>query len=136
MKIEKISTTENNVLLYELLDEHAIAMNHQADPGKEFSFGVYSEGSYIGGITGKLWHQEFHLNLLVLKSAYRGTGIGKILLTKAETFAKQNGARVITVTTQDFQAPIFYQKCGYHVFAQLENCPFVGTTRFYLSKDI
>lgn len=42
----------------------------------------------------------------------------------------------MTVNTQDYQARKFYERHGFEVFASVENMPFVGTTKFYLKKQL
>lgn len=74
--------------------------------------------------------------MLAVNKAYRGKGYGQQLLKKAETFALKAGAKLITINTQDYQAKTFYEKVGYHLFGQLEDMPFNGTTNYYFVKRI
>ena len=77
-----------------------------------------------------------HISLLAINKNYRAKGYGTQLLKKAETFAVESGSSLITINTQDYQAKTFYEKQGYHVFGQLADTPFVGTTKYYLVKQI
>lgn len=52
---------------------------------------------------------------LAVKSEYQGRGLGTALLTLAESNAKSNGARLITLSSQfkRTEAHKFYEKLGY-----------------------
>lgn len=134
---KKIELKENEKYLYDLLGgHHQEKIGTDNDAGKNFSYAMYDEATYIGGITGRKWHDEVHVSLLAVNKNYRGQGIGKKLMSFAEQFATDEQAKIITITTQDYQAIDFYQSLNYEIFGQLADCPFAGTTRYYLYKRI
>ncbi len=47
-----------------------------------------------------------------------GQGFGRQLLEKAETEARQRGAKHVYLNTFSFQAPAFYEKSGYAEFGR------------------
>jgi GNAT superfamily N-acetyltransferase len=65
----------------------------------------------------------------------RGQGFGRQLLEKAETEARQRGAKRAYLDTFSFQAPAFYKKLGYEEFGRLEDFP-AGHTRYFLVKTL
>lgn len=66
---------------------------------------------------------------------YRGRGIGTELLNKVETHAKDVGCTFIHLDTFSFQAIDFYKKCGYSVFAVLDDYP-DDIKRYFLKKHL
>ncbi|MFS0559976.1 GNAT family N-acetyltransferase [Terribacillus sp. 179-K 1B1 HS] len=92
-------------------------------------------GDIIGGITCTYYWQHLHIDFLWVEKSMRKEGIGAKLLSEAENFAKQKGARLIKLDSFSFQAPAFYQKYGYKVFGKVEDHP-VGCTQYYLVKKL
>jgi GNAT superfamily N-acetyltransferase len=73
----------------------------------------------VGGAYG--WFQLGWLTTdwLWVAEAHRGQGLGAALLERMETLAREAGIRRARVNTASFQAPGFYPKLGYRVFAEL-----------------
>jgi len=111
-------------------------MGHIPDESSELGFVLVKESRIVGGITGKMNFNRCHVSGLGIKKEFRGAGYGKILMERVEKEAVKLGAKIMTISTQDFQARELYEKLGYTVFGQLEDCPFDGTTKFYLSKRV
>ena len=65
----------------------------------------------------------------------RRQGFGRQLLERAEKEARMRDCRYARLATSDYQAPGFYQKLGYTLYGQLENCP-PGETAYYFWKDL
>ena len=65
---------------------------------------------------------------------YRSEKLGTLLLKSVEQQAVSNNVYLIHLDTFDFQAKEFYEKQGYEVFGQLDNCP-RNHTRYYMKKD-
>ena len=59
--------------------------------------------------------EHYRVIALAVKSEYRDQGLGTALLTLAESNAKANGARLITLSSQfkRTEAHQFYEKLGY-----------------------
>lgn len=65
---------------------------------------------YLDMLVGAL---NSHLNFLLVKEEYRGTGIGSSLLDEAVRQAKKRGAREMHVDTIFEDAAKFYRKYGF-----------------------
>ncbi|MEM7180731.1 MAG: GNAT family N-acetyltransferase [Spirochaetota bacterium] len=74
-----------------------------------------------------------YISLLWLHADYRKYGIGSELLKKVEDFGIAMGCSNAHLDTFSFQAPGFYLKKSYEIFAQLDNYP-PGHTRYFLRK--
>jgi GNAT superfamily N-acetyltransferase len=107
-----------------------------ADENRKLAFAIVEEGEIVGGITAKMNYNRCHVSGLGIERAFRSSGYGAFLMKRIEEAAIEIGAKIITVSTQDFQAREFYEKLGYSVFGKLEDCPFDGTTKFYMSKRV
>lgn len=137
IEFKKLNQQENDAKLIALLSQNQVEEKKiPAEKNTVFSLALYDDTLYIGGITANKWMNTTHISLLAVAKNYRGKGYGSQLFKKAETFAIESGSELITVHTQDYQAKAFYEKYGYHVFGQLEDTPFSGTTKYYLVKRI
>lgn len=132
-----LSLAENETKLIAFLSDNQEQLQQiPSEKSKSFSLGLYDDNCYIGGITATHWMNATHISLLAVNIDYQGKGYGTALLQKAESFANQAGADIITVNTQDYQAKSFYEQYGYQVFGYLNDTPFVGTTKYYLVKTL
>jgi len=93
------------------------------------------EGGVRGGLLGHVWGGWLHVRYLWVAEAWRGQGFGRALLVRAEEEARQAGARRVYLSTFSFQAPEFYKRLGYAVYAAVEDFP-EGHTRYHLRKDL
>lgn len=61
--------------------------------------------------------QHAHVNDIVVTAEAEGKGAGKLLLAKADEWAKQKNARWITLNVFDenFRARKVYEKAGYNI---------------------
>jgi len=80
-------------------------------------------GSIKGGLLGHVWGGWLHITELWVSEECRRNGLGRQLLTRAEREAWSAGARGAFLSTFDFQAPGFYRRCGYEVYATLPDYP-------------
>ncbi len=90
-------------------------------------------GVIQGGLLGYVWGGWLHVTELWLSEECRRGGLGRELLMKAEREAASSGARGAFLSTFDFQAPDFYRRCGYEVYATHPNCP-CGHVDYHLRK--
>lgn len=67
---------------------------------------------------------------------YRNKKIGSKLIEKVEKYYKNKGFENINLTTYDFQAPKFYQKCGFQIEFVRENKQNPKLTKYFLIKHI
>ena len=68
------------------------------------------------------WHWLL-VDKLWIADEHRGQGHGRTLLIQAESIAKTRGCQFAALDTTDFQACGFYEKLGYQVFGELDDCP-------------
>jgi GNAT superfamily N-acetyltransferase len=106
------------------------------DKGKNLCFVLQTpEWKIVGGVIGATYWDWLYINLMWVREDLRGRGFGRQLLEKAETEARQRGAKRAYLDTFSFQAPAFYKKLGYEEFGRLEDFP-VGHTRYFLVKTL
>ena len=70
-----------------------------------------------------------------MQKALRGQGYGTRLLHAEEQEARTRGCHQVIIDSYSFQAPGFYQKHGYEVFAVLEDHP-RHHRNYYLRKRL
>ena len=93
-------------------------------------------GAVVGGVTGNygsfgwLW-----IDSLWVRRDLRGSGYGARLMEMIEAEAERRGSRNVYLNTFSFEAPEFYKKLGYTVFAELEDFP-PGHSRLFLRKTL
>lgn len=137
MEISSYDLKANETILIDLLEsfqeEHKGFVPYQKE---QISYAMTDKGKYCGGLTASIFMNTMHVGLLAVPECCRGQGIGKKLLAKAEAKAKESQCKYININTQDYQALTFYQAQGYQVFGKIPDCPFPGTTKYYLIKNL
>lgn len=86
-----------------------------------------------GGLLGYVWGGWLHITDLWMSDGYRRNGLGRLLLETAEREAASSGARGAFLSTFDFQAPDFYRRCGYGVYATHPDYP-LGHVDYQMRK--
>lgn len=81
---------------------------------------------------GRGW---LRIGTLWVDARLRGQGYGRQLMAAAEAEGRQRGCHSAYLDTFSFQAPAFYERCGYEVFGTLEAFP-GGHTRFFMRKSL
>jgi GNAT superfamily N-acetyltransferase len=92
-------------------------------------------GEPIGGLLGHTSFGLFFLDLFYLPQALRGRGLGGRIIALAEDEARRRGCTAAFVYTVTFQAPGFYERCGYRRFGEIA-CPPDGATRIFFTKSL
>ena len=137
LEIRAIEFEEMDPIVDNILKAHQDEMvGFIPSESRKLAFVLIEDGEIIGGITGKMNFNRCHVGGLGIEKASRSGGYGALLMEKIEEAAIQIGATIMTVSTQDFQARDFYERLGYTVFGVLEDCPFEGTTKFYMYKRV
>lgn len=77
-------------------------------------------GKVRGGVIGRLAEDSVYVEIVYTDDGVRGTGFGNKAMLMVEAEAKRLGAREAWLYTMSFQAKPFYEKLGYHQFAELE----------------
>jgi len=92
--------------------------------GQLFAFFVRNDQQEIvAGLSGWTWANACEIRALWVHPAWRGQCYGRGLLESAEQEARGRGCTVILISSYSFQAPVFYQKCGYQLAWQLNDFP-------------
>jgi GNAT superfamily N-acetyltransferase len=91
-------------------------------------------GRIVAGLAGETYSGWLFTRYLWVSDALRGRGIGRKLMSDAETRALERGCHSAWVDTFSFQAPGFYRKLGYEPFGELAYPP--GHKRIFLQKRL
>ncbi|MEK4328555.1 GNAT family N-acetyltransferase [Paenibacillus sp. FSL R7-0312] len=136
LRIADLNLEQNSQEISGLLEEHSRRMDDTIPPYEReiLSLAAYEGDTYVGGITGDMVWKILSVHLLAVDPAYRGNGLGGILLKELEDRARLRGCKVSELTTMSWQAPRFYQKQGYEIFGEIHDCPQEGQTKYYLKK--
>jgi GNAT superfamily N-acetyltransferase len=106
------------------------------DDGQWLAIFVRDDHGVIhAGIEGWTWCGTSYIRSLWVHKDWRGQGVGTQLLRTAEQEARTRGCQQIVLDSSSFQAPGFYQKLGYEVFAVLEGHP-RHHRNYYLRKRL
>ena len=81
------------------------------------------EGELYAGLHGHSWGGCCEIKTLWVAEDRRRQGLGVRLLAAAEEEALRRGCCQIVLTTHTFQAPAFYEKCGFRRLASIEDYP-------------
>lgn len=131
---KSVPSAEELQFLEDRLYEFNCAQTGQ-DDGQLFAFFLRNEQQEIvAGLSGWTWAQACEIRTLWVDPAWRGHGYGRSLLESAEQEAQDRGCKVILIGSYSFQAPEFYQKCGYKLAWQLNDFP-PGHRHCYLVKQ-
>ncbi|MGH8160698.1 MAG: GNAT family N-acetyltransferase [Gammaproteobacteria bacterium] len=136
-------TTEPSATDLACISQGIQAFNRRAVPGipevaDDLKFAVFArhtDGENVGGIRATAFWGYLCIELLWLDETARGRGVGTRLVLDAEAFALQHGFSRSRVVTTSFQAKPFYEKLGYEVYGELEDCP-EGHRSYYLKKQL
>ena len=80
-----------------------------------FSFVAKESDEIVGAITGFTCYSEVYIDELVVMEKHRGKNIGTQLIKTVEEYYKNDGFNNINLCTNEFQAPHFYEKCGFEL---------------------
>lgn len=121
-------------IIHQGINEYA-AKRGLAGTGGYF-YVVYDKDHIIAAISGFDNFGPTEIGGLWVDEKYRGQGYGKLLVEKAEEWAKQKGCEAMTVfTLKDWPAYAWYQKLGFDVEFERHNHR-KGTIGCYLIKKI
>ena len=120
MKVKQltIEKTESNGLLETFIEteqEKYEAKNGIACNYTPFCFVARIDDIVVGAISGATFFAEIYIDELVVTEAHRRKGIGRKLIETVLEYYKDCGFRNINCCTNEFQAPGFYEKCGFEL---------------------
>lgn len=115
MIIEKV---ESNEEIENFIEEeqqkyetkHGVVCNY-----KSFCFIAKEGDELVGAIAGATFFSEVYIDELIVKEEYREKGIGAQLIKCVEEYYKDKGFNNMNTITNEFQAPKFYEKCGFEL---------------------
>jgi ribosomal protein S18 acetylase RimI-like enzyme len=121
-KLEVDPKKEDLDLFYKNIDEFNISRTGESTGNQDIVFFIRNSRNQIfGGIRGSLnisgW---LYIIAIWIDKENRNKGYGTMLMQSIEEEAKANGGTNSYLNTISFQAPEFYKKLGYKVFAELE----------------
>lgn len=80
-------------------------------------------GHVVGGIMCNTYLMCLDIDVLWVHESHRGEGLGYGLMSEAERIAKDAGCKFAITTTFSYQAPDFYIKQGYEIYAIVDDFP-------------
>ncbi len=102
---------------------------------KTFNFIAKQENKIIGILTGySVYNEEIYIDLLFVIEEYRKRGIGSKLIKQVEDYYRNKNFNYMSLVTCGFQAPKFYEKCGFILEFKRENKENPKLTRYYFVK--
>ena len=134
MAIQQIDTQlATNFVIDQLNAQQQTLFELDQLPESTIAFADVTDDVVVGALVLKVFGNTARISLLAVSSEYRGLGIGHNLVDVAIQTSKALNLMHITVNTQDYQAPDFYQIIGFIIFGQLADTPLIGTTKYYLT---
>lgn len=98
---------QQDLVAYE--SSHGVDVNY-----KRFSLVLRSEtGDLLGVLNAFTAFSEIYVDDMWIHSAHRGKGYGRKLLQELEHLFEDKGFNNINLVTNAFNAPGFYEKCGF-----------------------
>lgn len=101
---------------------------------KKFSFVAKEDDREIGYVTGFSYYSEFTINNLIVLEKYRGQGVGTRLIEHVEKVFEDKGFNNINLVTNEFQAPKFYENCGFDLEFIRKNKENPKLTKYFYVK--
>jgi GNAT superfamily N-acetyltransferase len=133
LRIETNPTVEDVRFLEDRLYDYGVEQTG-VDDGQWLAIFLRDNQQTIqAGLKGWTWCGSCYIQTVWVHHTLRGQGIGTQLLQAAEQEARRRGCQQMILTSYSFQAPGFYQKLGFEVFAVLDEHP-RGHRDYYLHK--
>ena len=134
MNIEKV---ESNEKLENIIEEEQ--QKYESKKGitcnyTPFSFVAKIDDEVVGAISGATCFSEVYIDELVVMEQHRGKSIGTELIKKVEDYYKDSGFNNMNTMTNEFQAPQFYEKCGFELEFVRKNKDNPKLNKYYYVK--
>ena len=115
MKIEKVESNEEIENFIEEEHQKYEAKNGVVCNYTPFCFIAKENDELMGAIAGAIFFSEVYIDELVVREDQRGKDIGTKLINAVEEYYKDSGFDNMNTCTNEFQAPKFYEKCGFQL---------------------
>lgn len=99
-----------------------------------FTFTAKEDDQIIGIITGHSYYKEIHIGDLIVLEEYRNKKIGSMLVKAVEEYFINKDFKNINLTTYGFQAPKFYEKCGFKIESVREDKENAKLSKYFFVK--
>jgi GNAT superfamily N-acetyltransferase len=122
--------------------QNSLDHNVAVQTSDRYGFVALQGDIFIGCASGLAYKNEdrfsgwFYLTDLFVEKEYRLQGLGANLLGTLEEKLLSIGIKRIWTWTAGYEAPGFYLKNGYQVFAEMENWYSDGSSRIGLQKKL
>jgi GNAT superfamily N-acetyltransferase len=117
------------------INEHNVLKTGRRDFRPLAVFLRNEDKQIIAGLSGYTWAGFCEIRFLWVHETMRGRGLGKQLLSAAETEVKARGCSLVALNSYSFQAPDFYKKLGYEEVGHVNDCP-PGQAHYYFKKQL
>jgi len=128
--------------MYAGFDLHTIDKGVEIQTSDRFGYVASFENKFIGCSSGLAYKNKdkysgwFYLTDLFVEKEYRFQSVGAKLLNNLEKEIIKIGVKNIWTWTAGYEAPPFYQKQGYHIFAEMENWYSDRSSRVGFRKEL
>ena len=106
----------------------------QHPPWRPMAIFLRERTRIAAGLAGDTYCGWLFVKYLWVSDALRGRGVGRELMARAETLARDCGCHSAWLDTFSFQARGFYEKLGYEEFGRLDYPP--GHSRHFMRKSL
>jgi GNAT superfamily N-acetyltransferase len=107
----------------------------RAGVGEDRAFGIFVRDEarrIVAGISGMTWGGCCELHAMWVDEPLRGQGIGRALLSGAESVARRRGCALVEFFAYDLLAHGLYERLGYETVGVVEGFPAGSSARWYL----
>ena len=134
MNIEKVESNEKLENIIEEEQQKYETKNGVTCNYTPFCFVAKIDDEVVGAISGATCFSEVYIDELVVMEQHRGKGIGTELIKKVEDYYKDSGFNNMNTMTNEFQAPQFYEKCGFELEFVRKNKDNPKLNKYYYVK--
>lgn len=125
-------------------DQHTVEHGNAVEVAERHGFVLLDAETFIGcssglayrAVDGAAYNRWFYLTDLFVEKDYRRRGFGTQLLRRLEARVTGLGIETIWTWTAGYEAPGFYRRQGYAVFAEQENFYPSGHSRLGMRKSL
>jgi GNAT superfamily N-acetyltransferase len=129
--VEDAPAAADVALLEEQVAAAAMAAAGEAEEQEFGIFGRDADGRVVAGISAIVWGGYCELQAMWVEEALRNRGLGRALMSGAESEARRRGCTLVVFHAYDLLAHDLYERLGYETVGIIENCPSGSAARWY-----